>query len=169
MYPFGVFHTSSKSTYHQKMKPKLLEHLRTFPRKLNSKTHEFDNQSNTRTIISTLYFHYTIYTKHIQPMARILHHKYHIQKIIHYSLICWIQNNSDTNIQHKTDLSGQYYERNLACKTLNIVNPLHYRFVQNHKSLTHLFYMKIIKFNFLIEFNIHYFYQQWNIQTHIKI
>jgi hypothetical protein len=33
MNPFQVFHTSSRSTYDQKMESKWLEHLGTFPRK----------------------------------------------------------------------------------------------------------------------------------------
>jgi hypothetical protein len=34
-YPFGLFHTSSRSTYRQKMESKLLEHLGMFPRKFS--------------------------------------------------------------------------------------------------------------------------------------
>jgi len=98
------------------------------------------SESHGRIIISTLYFHHTIYTKHIQPIAQLLHNKYQIsiddiQKIVHNSLTTWIENNPEMNIEYKLDLTGHYYERNLACKTLKIGKPPHYRLIQNHKLL----------------------------------
>ncbi|CAF3384915.1 unnamed protein product [Rotaria socialis] len=99
---------------------------------------ESEHQSTQRIIISTLYFHHTIYTKHIEPLARLLNKKYHIsvtdiQTITHNSLTSWIAKNINANIQHKIDLTGRYYERNLACKTLKIGTPPHYRLISNHK------------------------------------
>ncbi len=54
-------------------------------------TSQPENVSNERIIISTLYFHHTIYTKHIEPLAHLLHDKYHIsimdiQAIVHNSV-----------------------------------------------------------------------------------
>lgn len=96
-----------------------------------------ETQSSTRIIISTLYFHHTIYTKHIEPLARLLLDKYHIpiadiQAIVHNSLTNWLEKNLEMDMKKKIDLSGQYYERNLACKTLKIGQPPHYRLIQNH-------------------------------------
>jgi hypothetical protein len=99
-----------------------------------------ENELNRRIIISTLYFHHTIYTKHIEPLARLLLDKYHIsiadiQAIVHNSLTSWLEKNSEADMKNKIDLSGRYYERNLACKTLKIGQPPYYRLIQNHKLL----------------------------------
>jgi hypothetical protein len=99
-----------------------------------------DSGSNIRIIISTLYFHHTIYTKHIEPLARLLHDKYKIsivdiQAIVHNSLNSWLEKNAEMGMQNKIDLSGRYYERNLACKTLKIGQPPNYRLILNHKLL----------------------------------
>ncbi len=99
-----------------------------------------DNECNKRIIVSTLYFHHTIYTKHIEPLALLLHDKYQIsiadiQAIVHNSLTSWLKKNPEANMQNKIDLSGQYYERNLACKTLKIGQPPYSRLIQNHKLL----------------------------------
>ena len=96
--------------------------------------------STKRIIVSTLYFHHTIYTKHIEPLARLIHEKYQIsvvdiQAIVHNSLKSWLEKNSEMDMQNKIDLSGRYYERNLACKTLKIGAPPHYRLIRNHKLL----------------------------------
>jgi hypothetical protein len=99
-----------------------------------------ESESKQRIIISTLYFHHTIYTKHIEPLARLLLDKYHvsiadIQAIVHHSLTNWLEKNPEADMKHKIDLSGQYYERNLASKTLKIGQPPCYRLIQNHKLL----------------------------------
>ncbi|CAF1065526.1 unnamed protein product [Didymodactylos carnosus] len=99
-----------------------------------------ESGSNIRTVVSTLYFHHTIYTKHIEPLARLLHDKYQIsiadiQTIVHNSLTSWLEKNSGVDMQNKIDISGRYYERNLACKTLKIGKPPYYRLIQNHKLL----------------------------------
>ena len=106
-------------------------------------TMKFENISNDRIILSTLYFHHTIYTKHIEPLARLLYDKYNIslsdiQAITHHSLISWLENHVETNMKNKIDLSGRYYERNLVCKTLNIGISPHYRLIQSHKLLPSL-------------------------------
>ena len=99
-----------------------------------------ENRSPMRTIVSTLYFHHTIYTKHIEPLARLLHEKYHtsitdIQAIVHNSLNSWLEKHPEMGMYNKIDLSGRYYERNLACKTLKIGQPPYYRLIPNHKLL----------------------------------
>ncbi|CAF1052175.1 unnamed protein product [Adineta ricciae] len=105
-----------------------------------SSTSQSEKISSVRTITSTLYFHHTIYTKHIEPMACLLHEKYHIsiediQAIVHNSLNSWLEKNPETNMHHKIDLSGRYYERNLACKTLKIGPSPYYRLIRDHKLL----------------------------------
>ncbi|CAF1029992.1 unnamed protein product [Adineta steineri] len=98
------------------------------------------SESNVRTVISTLYFHHTIYTKHTEPLACLLHNKYQIpivdiQAIVHNSLNAWLKDNSNMDMHNKIDLTGRYYERNLACKTLQIGQPPYYRLLLNHKLL----------------------------------
>jgi len=102
-----------------------------------------ERRSSFRIIVSTLYFHHTIYTKHIEPLACLLHDKYQIsivdiQDIVHNSLTSWLKNNPEMGMQYKIDLSGRYYERNLACKTLKIGQPPHYRLILNHKLLPNI-------------------------------
>ena len=97
-----------------------------------------------RLIISTLYFHHTIYTKHIEPLARLLNEKYDIeiddlQKIVHQSLTFWLNKHPNAQIREKIDLTGRYYERNLACKTLKIGDPPYYRLIENHKLLPNIY------------------------------
>ncbi|CAF2809992.1 unnamed protein product [Rotaria sp. Silwood2] len=99
---------------------------------------KYEQSLTQRIIVSTLYFHHTIYTKHIEPLARLLNKKYHIsivdiQTITHNSLTSWLQKNINADMEHKIDLTGRYYERNLACKTLKIGEPPHYRLLPNHK------------------------------------
>ena len=88
----------------------------------------------------TLYLHHTVYTKHIVPIAMILNEKYNI----HSNVLCdhvkeclieWQNQNVDYDIRKDIDLSGRYYERNLACKTLGIGEPPHYRIISNHPLL----------------------------------
>ena len=88
----------------------------------------------------TLYFHHTIYTKHIAPMARILHEKYHVDAktlcdYVKSCLLDWIKANPGPLMNDALDLSGRYYERNLACKTLQIGEPPHYRLIDQHPLL----------------------------------
>ena len=90
--------------------------------------------------LATLYLHHTIYTKHIVPIANILHEKYDIDpamlcEYVKECLIEWKTKNSDYDIEQDIDLSGRYYERNLACKTLNIGPSPHYRLISNHPLL----------------------------------
>jgi hypothetical protein len=90
--------------------------------------------------LNTLYLHHTIYTKHIIPLANILNEKYHIDptmlcQYVRQCLMEWKRKNSDYDIEQDIDLSGRYYERNLACKTLNIGEPPHYRLIYNHPLL----------------------------------
>jgi hypothetical protein len=99
-----------------------------------------EKRSQIRIIVSTLYFHHTIYTKHIEPLARLLNNKYQvsmedIQTIVHNSLISWMEKNPEAHMQNKIDLSGRYYERSLASKTLKIGKPPYYRLIQEHKLL----------------------------------
>ena len=101
---------------------------------------KMDSVSKERLILSTLYFHHTIYTKHIEPLASILIDKYavpieKIQTITHKSLTSWLERNPDSHMKHKIDLSGRYYERNLASKTLKIGISPHHRIILNHKLL----------------------------------
>lgn len=88
----------------------------------------------------TLYLHHSIYTKHIIPIANILYEKYQInpiklQEYVKQCLCEWKTNNKDYDISKDFDLSGRYYERNLACKTLHIGEPPHYRLIDNHPLL----------------------------------
>ena len=88
----------------------------------------------------SLYLHHTIYTKHIVPIANILSTKYNIDSnilcnYVKNCLIEWVKDNSDYDITQDLDLSGRYYERNLACKTLEIGKPPHYRLISNHPLL----------------------------------
>ena len=90
--------------------------------------------------LNTLYLHHTIYTKHIVPLANILHEKYQIDsamlcEYVKQCLVEWQVNNADYDIEQDVDLSGRYYERNLACKTLSIGTPPHYRLIYNHPLL----------------------------------
>ncbi|CAF3743084.1 unnamed protein product [Rotaria socialis] len=88
----------------------------------------------------TLYLHHTIYMKHIVPMANFLHEKYSIDatilcEYVQQCLVEWKKKNADYNIEQDIDLSDRFYDRNLACKTLNIGEPPHYRLIQNHPLL----------------------------------
>ena len=90
--------------------------------------------------LSTLYLHHTIYSKHIVPMANLLHDRYGMEpsvlcQYVRQCLIDWKVKNADYDIDQDIDLSGRYYERNLACKTLNIGQPPHYRLIDNHPLL----------------------------------
>jgi hypothetical protein len=90
--------------------------------------------------LNTLYLHHTIYTKHIIPLVNILNEKYNIDpamlcQYVRQCLVEWKRNNLDYDIEQDIDLSGRYYERNLACKTLNIGEPPHYRLIYNHPLL----------------------------------
>jgi hypothetical protein len=73
-------------------------------------------------------------------LARLLNNKYQvsmedIQTIVHNSLISWMEKNPEAHMQNKIDLSGRYYERSLASKTLKIGKPPYYRLIQEHKLL----------------------------------
>ena len=99
-----------------------------------------ENKRKQRIIISTLYFHHTIYTKHIEPLVQLLHEKYQVsivdlQKMVHHSLTSWLATHPEADMENKIDLTGRYYERNLACKTLKIGNPPYYRLIKHHKLL----------------------------------
>ena len=99
-----------------------------------------EKKRQQRIIISTLYFHHTIYTKHIEPLVHLLHEKYYVpvldlQKMVHHSLTSWLETHPEANMEDKIDLTGRYYERNLGCKTLKIGNPPYYRLIPHHKLL----------------------------------
>lgn len=99
-----------------------------------------ESKRKQRIIISTLYFHHTIYTKHIEPLVRLLHEKYNVsvvdlQKLVHHSLNSWLATHPEADMENKIDLTGRYYERNLGCKTLKIGNPPYYRLIKDHKLL----------------------------------
>lgn len=88
----------------------------------------------------TIYLHHTVYTKHIVPLARILHQKYQFdsKKLIQHVQQClsdWLKSNEDASIHELLDFSGRFYERNLACKTLNIGESPHFRLVDNYPLL----------------------------------
>ena len=90
--------------------------------------------------LSTLYLHHTIYSKHVVPMANLLHEKYGMDpailcQYVRQCLIDWKVKNADYDIDQDIDLSGRYYDRNLACKTLHIGQPPHYRLIDNHPLL----------------------------------
>lgn len=107
----------------QNVNPKLLRSL------------QYDDQK-----LNTLYLHHTIYTKHIIPMATLLHEKFHIDvdfisNYVKRCLVEWKSTNINADIEKHIDLSGRYYERNLACKTLSIGDPPHYRLITNHPLL----------------------------------
>ena len=98
------------------------------------------NASSGDKKLFTLYLHHTIYTKHIVPMAHILHEKYQVDATtlcdyVQSCLLDWFTFNPNPSIEEHLDLSGRFYERNLACKTLRIGESPHYRLIEQHPLL----------------------------------